>query len=153
MLSERRIDSAVLSPAPPLFLYGADPGAADALCDAVNEGIGRMASEAGGWSWVGNLPMGEPDRATAALERLAAADGCAGVEVGSAIGASRLDDPRFDELWSTAERLNMVVMIHHEIGAQRHEALDDYYLQNVIGFPLETTLAIERLWAAGVLAR
>ncbi|MSO42520.1 MAG: amidohydrolase [Solirubrobacterales bacterium] len=152
-LRELGIDSAVLSPAPPLFLYGAEAAASEALCDATNEGLRRMAEEGGGMHWVGNLPMSEPGHATAMLERLAAEAGCVGVEVGSAIGPVRLDEPQFEPFWSTAERLRMPVMIHPEIGPERHGALDDYYLQNVIGFPLETTLAIERLFAAGVLQR
>jgi aminocarboxymuconate-semialdehyde decarboxylase len=32
-------------------------------------------------------------------------------------------------------------------------SLDDFYLENVIGFPLETTVAVERLIAAGTLDR
>jgi aminocarboxymuconate-semialdehyde decarboxylase len=147
------IDTAVLSPAPPLFLYDSDPAAAESLCEAVNEGLSRMAGHGDDMRWMGNLPMRDPERAAAMVERLASTPGCVGVEVGSAIGPMRLDEPRFESFWATAERTGLPVMIHPEIGPQRHEALDDFYLQNVIGFPLETTLAIERLIVTGLLQR
>ena len=152
-LRSRGIDTAVLSPAPPLFLYDSAPAAAESLCEAVNEGLARMASGGENMRWMGNLPMREPERAAAMVEVLATVPGCVGVEVGSAIGPLRLDEPGFEPFWAAIEHAGLPVMIHPEIGPQRHEALDDYYLQNVIGFPLETTLAIERLIVAGVLER
>jgi aminocarboxymuconate-semialdehyde decarboxylase len=149
----RGIDTAILSPAPPLFLYGAEAAAAEALCEATNAGLARMAGVEERMRWIGLLPMRDPERSAAMVERLASVDGCVGVEVGSAIGPARLDHPEYEPFWAAAEAAGMPVMIHPEIGAHRHEALDDFYLQNVVGFPLETTLAIERLIAAGVLER
>ena len=152
-LKRQGIDAAVLSPAPPLFLYDADLEAAGYLCDAVNEGLSRMAGRNEGTRWMGHLPMADPERAASSLERLAGEPTCVGVEVGTSIGPKRLDQPEFEPFWECAERLRMPVMIHPEIGPQRHAALDDHYLQNVIGFPLETTLAVERLIVAGVFER
>jgi aminocarboxymuconate-semialdehyde decarboxylase len=44
------------------------------------------------------------------------------------------------------------VLIHPAFNCY-HPALDQWYLQNAIGNPLETTITVERLICAGVLAR
>ena len=73
-----------------------------------------------------------------------------GVEVGSSIAGRRLDEPDYRPFWSQAEDLGLPVMIHPAYN-EEHAGLKPWYLQNVIGNMLETTIAIERLICAGVL--
>jgi aminocarboxymuconate-semialdehyde decarboxylase len=83
----------------------------------------------------------------------AAAAGAVGVHVGTSIAGRRLDEPEFDGFWAAAAAAGLPVEIHPDFTYDRHPALAPYYLSNVIGLPLETTIAIERLICAGVLDR
>jgi aminocarboxymuconate-semialdehyde decarboxylase len=97
------------------------------------------------------VPMGTPAQVPAFLEQ-AVADGAVGVEVASSIRGKRLDLPDFADFWAAAERLKVPVLIHPYYN-EPSAPLNDYYLQNVIGLMVETTVAVERLICAGVLDR
>jgi aminocarboxymuconate-semialdehyde decarboxylase len=49
--------------------------------------------------------------------------------------------------------MELPVMIHPDFTYDKHPSLAPWYLNNVIGLPLETTLTVERLICAGVLDR
>ncbi len=93
--------------------------------------------------------MADPGRVAGFLEE-AVADGAVGVEVGPNIAGRRLDEAEYEPFWATAERLGVPVMIHPAFN-EDNRGISDFYFQNVIGNQLETTIAIERLIAAGVL--
>lgn len=153
-LDENRIDRAVLSAAPPLFYYELGVDLAEPLCEAVNRGLLEFHAAAPDrlW-WMAHVPMQSPVSAVGMLKRVAAEDGCVGVEVGSSIGGRRLDEPDFEPFWSTAEQLSMPVMIHPDLTYTTLDSVEPYYLKNVIGMPLETTITVKRMIAAGVFAR
>lgn len=153
-LDENDVDRAVLSAAPPLFYYELGAGLANPLCDAVNRGLAEFhASEPDRLWWMAHVPMQAPEAAVRVLEQVAGERGCVGVEIGSSIAGRRLDESRFEPIWSAAERLSLPVMIHPDPTYMEFEPLDPYYLRNVIGMPLETTITVVRLIAAGVFDR
>jgi aminocarboxymuconate-semialdehyde decarboxylase len=95
--------------------------------------------------------MADPEGVPAFLED-AVADGAVGAEIGTNIAGRRLDDPVYEPFWATAESLGIPVLIHPAFN-EENRGMNDFYFQNVIGNQLETTIAIERLIAAGVLER
>jgi aminocarboxymuconate-semialdehyde decarboxylase len=102
--------------------------------------------------WMATVPLQAPERAAAVLDDAVAA-GAVGVEIGTSAGpARRLDDPALEPFWAAAERHGVPVMLHPAY-TNPNPWLKDWYLDNVIGFPLETTIAIERLICAGTLDR
>jgi aminocarboxymuconate-semialdehyde decarboxylase len=144
------LDGAVVSTSPTLFYYHVDAEPGEAMSVAVNEGLAAMASER--LKWMASVPLQAPERAAAVLEDAVAA-GAVGVEIGTSAGArTPLDDPSLEPFWAAAARLGTPVMLHPAY-VPEHPRLGDFYLENVIGFPLETTIAIERLICAGVLDR
>ena len=147
------LERAMVSVAPPLFYYHVDPEAGEAMARAVNAGLAEMvAAEPERLRWLATVPLQDAERAVPVLEDARAA-GCAGVEVGtSAAPGRRLDAPEVAPFWTAAERLELPVTLHPAY-VEPNAALDSYYLENVIGFPLETTVALERLICAGVLDR
>jgi aminocarboxymuconate-semialdehyde decarboxylase len=153
-LERNGIDRAVVSSAPPLFYYELEGDLATPLCDAVNRGLAGFHEAAPDrfW-WMANVPMQLPQTAAGMLDQLIATDGCVGVEIGSNIAGRRLDEPEFEPFWRAAERLSVPVMIHPDTTYSTLDSLDRFYFQNVVGLPLETTVTVERLIAAGVLAR
>lgn len=151
-LETNGLEAAVLSAAPPTFFYDVPAEAGERMARTANEGMAAFAAtRPERLRWMAHLPMGVPDRAMPVLEDAAAA-GAVGVQVGTSIVGRRLDEPDFEEFWAAAERLGLPVMLHPAYNAG-HRGLDDFYLQNVIGNLLETTVAIERLLCRGVLDR
>lgn len=151
-MDARGIRAAVVSPPPSLFFYGAAVTDCERLCAASNEGSSRFcASAPDRLRWLANLPMQDPDAAVSAY-RAAARAGASGAAVGTSVAGSRLDEDRFGPFWRQAEELGMPVLLHPAFN-EAHRGLDPFYLQNVVGNPLETTLAAERLICSGVLAR
>ena len=151
-LDSKRLDAAILSTAPPLFFYDVDAEAGEKMARTTNQGLRDFAAaEPGRFRWMATVPMAAPDRVVAVLED-AARDGAIGVEVGTNVVTRRLDDPAYEPFWAAAEKLNLPVMLHPAFN-EANRGLDDFYFQNVIGNQLETTIAIERLIAAGVLGK
>jgi aminocarboxymuconate-semialdehyde decarboxylase len=146
------IGSAVVSCPPPLLFYevGSDRGAR--LCETANEGMAKFCGgQPGRLRWLANLPMQDPPRA-AGMYSAALAAGCVGVSIGTSIAGARLDEPRFEEFWAAAEQAGRPVLVHPAFN-EPNPALEPYYLQNVIGNPLETTVMAERMICAGVFTR
>jgi aminocarboxymuconate-semialdehyde decarboxylase len=151
-LEEKGLEGAVVSAAPPLLYYDTPPEALAAMCSAVNQGLKRFCGDSPDrFRWMAHVPMSTPSSAAAMLEQ-AAGEGAVGVEVGTSIAGRRLDEPEFEVFWAAADRLGLPVLIHPAYN-EASKPLEDYYLQNVIGNMLETTIAIERLICSGMLDR
>jgi aminocarboxymuconate-semialdehyde decarboxylase len=72
--------------------------------------------------------------------------------IGSNIAGRNLDDPSLEPVWAAAAELGAFMIIHptNVAGADR---LRSYYLNNLIGNPLDTTIAAACLVFGGVLQR
>ena len=152
-LDDAEIEGAVVSTAPTLFYYHVDADAGEAMARAVNTGLAEMAAaDPERLRWMASVPLQAPERAVDVLDD-ALADGCVGIEIGtSASPDRRLDHPALEPFWTAAEERRLPVMLHPAY-TNPNPSLGDFYLDNVIGFPLETTIAIERLICAGTLDR
>jgi aminocarboxymuconate-semialdehyde decarboxylase len=152
-LESKGLHAAVVSAAPkPLFYYEVDADAGAAICRATNVGLAEFcAASPDRLRWMAHVPMQAPGRAVAMLEEAREA-GCAGVMVGTSIAGRRLDEPRYEEFWATAERLELPVNVHPGY-PEPNPSLEPYFLHSVIGNLVETTTAIERLICAHVLDR
>jgi aminocarboxymuconate-semialdehyde decarboxylase len=149
-LDANGLDAAVISIVPFLFFYQLDRVAADLISRATNNGLHTFAAAAPDrFRWMAHVPLAAPLMAANVLEE-AARMGAAGVEIGSNVAGRRLDDAEFEPFWAAAEREQLPVMIHPAYN-EEHSGLDRYYLQNVIGNLLETTIAVERLICSGTL--
>lgn len=151
-LERKGMDAAVVSVTPPLFYVDLDVEPIERLARTVNEGLAEwQQAHPDRFRWMAHVPIAYPERAVAVLEDAAQA-GAVGVEVSTRVGGRRLDGPEFEPFWEAAERLRLPVM-PHPFDNEPHRGLNDWYLQNVIGNMLETTVTIERLICAGVLDR
>ena len=147
------VDMHVLSATPQTWLYGqpADIGVAAAVIQ--NDGIARLVKEhPDRFGGIATLPMQAPEKAAGELRRAMTRLGLHGAMIGSNVEGKNLDDPSFEPLWATAAELDALMMIHpgHVAGADR---LRSYYLTNLIGNPLDTTIAAACLIFGGVLHR
>jgi aminocarboxymuconate-semialdehyde decarboxylase len=147
------VDVHLLSVAPQTWLYGQEAAVGVAASAIQNDEIARHVKEhPDSFSGIATLPMQAPDKAADELRRAMRKLGLHGAMIGSNIGGKNLDDPSFEPLWAAAEELDAFMMIHpgNVAGADR---LRSYYLGNLIGNPLDTTIAGACLIFGGVLER
>src|SRR6202040_3978302 len=72
------------------------------------------------------------------------------VQIGTGIEGAKLSEPRFRPILKRAQELGVFVLTHpYYIGNKA--GLEDYYLTNLVGNPLETTLMAADLMFSGVL--
>jgi aminocarboxymuconate-semialdehyde decarboxylase len=139
---------------PPFFFaYLAKTEEAAAICRAGNEALAATAACAPArFSPFATVPLQDPHAAVRELFYAVEELGCWGVEIGSSVGATPLDDPALDRFWAACCELDVPVFMHphHELGGLRAAP---YYLGNLFGNPSETGLIAARLIFAGVFER
>jgi aminocarboxymuconate-semialdehyde decarboxylase len=98
-----------------------------------------------------------PDLAAEQLEAGVKKYGLRGAAIGGNIAGEEISDPKFHPFWAKAEQLGVLVFIHPQgDGAPEqlgHRFKGNGYLSNVIGNPLETTIALSHLIFEGTLDR
>jgi aminocarboxymuconate-semialdehyde decarboxylase len=82
--------------------------------------------------------------------------GMRGFAIGGSVNGEDLSAPKFHPIWAKAEQLDTLIFIHPQFSAT---PIDESRLQgngnlgNVIGHPLETTLALTHMIQEGILDR
>jgi len=103
------------------------------------------------------VALQHPDLAAQQLEEGVRKYGLRGAAIGGNIAGLEISDPKFHPFWAKAEQLGVVVFIHPQgDGAPEqlgHRFEGNGYLRNVIGNPLETTIALSHLIFEGTLDR
>lgn len=148
-LDGKGLDGAVVSIAPkPLYFFELPLAPQSAVATETNLGLAEYcAVHPDRLRWMAHVPLGWPEAAAETLEETVGL-GASGVQVGTSAAGRRLDDPALDPFWETVERLNVPVFIHPGYELQI-PAFADWNLGAIIGLPLETTIALERLVCAG----
>ena len=146
------IDTQLVSLTPFHYFYWAEADLASRVASLQNETIAAtVAHEPGRFVGVGTLPMGHPEAAVGEIGRIVDL-GFPAVEIGADVNGSDLDDPVLEPVWVALEESGLAVILH-PIGFTEAKRLTEYYLVNVIGMPLSTTLAITRMVLGGVFDR
>jgi aminocarboxymuconate-semialdehyde decarboxylase len=78
--------------------------------------------------------------------------GLKGVQILTSVNGGELSDPKYRPFFAKAEELGAFIMLHPN-GFTEGRRFTDYYFNNVIGNPLETTLSLHQLIFSGTLAR
>jgi aminocarboxymuconate-semialdehyde decarboxylase len=147
------VDMQVLSNTPQTFLYNQDAGLTTAASVIQNDQIAKhVRNYPRSFHGLATLPMQAPQAAADELERAIGTLGLKGMQIGSNINGKNLDEPAFEPVWQVANAHHTFCMIHptNVAGAER---LRNYYLQNLIGNPLDTTIAAACLVFGGVIER
>jgi aminocarboxymuconate-semialdehyde decarboxylase len=143
----------VLSNTPQTFLYAIDASLNAALAALQNDQIAKtLAAHPERFFGIATLPMQAPEKAADELKRAMTRLGLRGAQIGSNVNGRNLDDPALAPLWAVAHELSAFIMVHptQVAGADR---LKSYYLANLIGNPLDTTIAAASLVFGGVVTR
>jgi aminocarboxymuconate-semialdehyde decarboxylase len=150
-MDERGIGYAVVSIAPPLFMYWTEASEGAEFCREANDALAGFAAGSGGrLAAVATLPMADASSAVAELRRSVGELGMRGAQIGTDVEGIGLDDPALRPVLAAAADLGVPLILHpYYVGLR--PGLADFYLTNLIGNPLATTLAAARLIFSGVL--
>lgn len=145
------IDVQALSVAPPQYYYWTDPELGRRLARMQNEHLAEMvAGSPDRFVGLATVPMQDVSSAVAELEYAVRELGFRGVEINTNIAGLDLDDRRYRPFFAKTEELDVVVLVHPN-GFTHGERLMNYYMTNVVGNPLDTTVALMRIIHGGVL--
>jgi len=129
------------------------PQRAVQLARLVNDALARVAHErADRFTALATLPLNDPAASVLELERVMTQLGFKGAMLFSNVNGVALADARYEPLWQRADALGAVLYIHptNPVGV---EAMTDFWLMPLVGFPWDTTLAAAKLVFSGVVER
>jgi aminocarboxymuconate-semialdehyde decarboxylase len=152
-MDDMGVDMQLVSPAPPQIYYTIPLDAAVQSARALNDGIAEyVAQNPDRLVALGNVPMQDGNEAAKELERCMKQLNFKGVEVLTNVAGRELSEPAFGPFWKKAEELDALVMIHPN-GFTQPQRLSRFYFSNVIGNPLDSTVALHYLIFDGIFER
>jgi aminocarboxymuconate-semialdehyde decarboxylase len=152
VLDKAGVDIQVLSFTTP-GVHIESPERAVELGRMVNDNFAEIAQHyKDRFSAFATLPLNDPDASVTELARAFSELGFKGVTLHSNINGVELIDVRFGPLFAKANELGAVLDIHPSfpVGV---EAMTDYWLMPLVGFPFDTTLTAAKLVFSGLVER
>ena len=154
-MDEQGIDVEALSINP--YWYEADRDVAQKLITMQNEKLAEAcAANPERFVAFATVALQHPDLAAEQLEQGVKKYGLRGAAIGGSVNGEELSDPKFHPFWAKAEQLGVLVFIHPQGTAEMNATTrfkGNGLLDNVIGNPLETTIALSHLIFEGTLDR
>jgi aminocarboxymuconate-semialdehyde decarboxylase len=152
-MDEQGIDVEALSINP--YWYKADRDLARQIIKIQNEKLAELcASQPERFVAFATVALQHPDLAAEQLEEGVKKLGLRGAAIGGNVNGDELADEKFHPFWARAEQLGVLVFIHPQGTADLEKRLrGNGGLGNVIGNPLETTIALSHLIFEGTLDR
>jgi aminocarboxymuconate-semialdehyde decarboxylase len=147
------IDMQVVLPPPPQCYYTVPIDIAVKAARMINDGIAEyVAKKPDRFVGFATVPMPDGNEAANELERSMKSLKFKGAQILTNVGGKELSDPAFAPFWKKAEELGAIIVIHPN-GFTEAKRFERFYFNNVIGNPLETTIALHYLIFDGVLER
>ena len=145
------IDIQAISPAPRQTYYGAEPELGKEVSRVINDHLAEICGRyPDRFVGLGTVPLQAPEFAIAELERLHNSLGFRGIEIMTHVAGEDLSAERFRPVFARCEELGTLIFMHPD-GFTEARRLRDHYFANVIGNPLDTTVAVHHLIFGGVL--
>lgn len=155
-MDRQGVETQVMSLHPGQFHYWADAELSDKIVKIQNEKLAEAAARGRGRLLaLANLSMDHPELAVEQMGYAAGKLGMRGFISGGRINRDELIQPRFQPIWAKAEQLGLVIFLHPVAGIQGGDPhlAGAGYLDNTIGNPLETTIALAHLIYDGFFDR
>ena len=153
VMDAQGIDVQALSCNP--YWYRYDRDTVEKMMDVQNEALASFCSaHPDRFVAFASLGLQYPDLAVQQLERGMKKYGLRGAAIGGSVGDLEFSDPSFHPVWAKAEELGAVLFIHPQSTPELGRRLKgNGLLANVIGNPLDTTIALSHLIFEGTLDR
>jgi aminocarboxymuconate-semialdehyde decarboxylase len=153
-MDEQGIDMEALS-LNPVYWYKAEPDLARQVVNLQNEKLAEIcAAYPDRFVGLASVALQHPDLAAEQLEDAVKRLAMRGALIGGSVNSVELSDAKFHPFWAKAEQLGVLIFIHPqgtpEIAATGR-LKGNGVLKNVIGNPLETTIALSHLIFEGTL--
>src|SRR5712675_2796389 len=153
-MDQQGIDIEALS-VNPIFWYKAEPDLAGQVVKLQNEKLAEIcAAQPDRFVGLASVALQHPDLAAEQLEVAVKQLGLRGALIGGSVNGEELSDPKFHPFWAKAEELGVLIFLHPQGIPDFEKRLQgNGLLTNVIGNPLETTIALSHLIFEGTLDR
>ena len=152
-MDARGVFMEIVTPAPNAFSYDLPPETEVPFIRLINDGIAAMCGQAPDRLFPGGaLPLQDIPSSCAEVERLHKAYGVRLVLLNTNVLGRYYDDPAFLPLFATCERLGVTMFFHPQHNNLSY-GLDAYYLVNLLGNPVDTTVSAARLVLGGALKK
>lgn len=147
------IDVQALSISVGQYFHWAEPDLAAKIVLLQNEKLTEVcATHPDRFVPIGAVALQHPDLAAAQLEHAVKNLGHRGVMITGSLDGEEISNTRFNPFWAKAEELGVVVFLHPNGFAEGKNRLQGRgRLENIIGNPLETTVALSHLIFEGTL--
>ncbi len=153
-MDEHGVDIQAVSLAP-AYNYWAGRDLAEKIVTRQNEQIAALcAAHPDRFVGLGGLALQHPDLAVDQMQHGVKQLGFRGFEIGGSVNGDELANPKFDPVWAKAEELGILLLLHPATfieGLKRFQG--NGFLPNVVGNPLETTVALTHMIFEGTLDR
>lgn len=147
------VDVQAISPVPTQLYYSVEPElgrqAARVVNDAIATAVARHPDRLVG---MGTVPLQAPELAILEMKRCVEELGMRGIEISSHVAGRELAEAQFRPFFAAAEAMD-VLLFMHPLGFTHGQRLSEHYFNNLIGNPLESTVAVSHLIFGGVLDR
>ena len=145
------IDIQAITPSPAQTFYSVPADLGIATARVINDNLAEICGKhPDRFVGLGTVPFQAPELAVAELERLHKSLGLRGIEIATNVAGADLSEPRFRPIFARAEELGLVLFMH-PTGFPEASRFRDHYFTNIIGNPLDTTVAVHHLIFGGVL--
>jgi aminocarboxymuconate-semialdehyde decarboxylase len=152
-MDDTGVDIQLLSGWIDLTAYALDEGAAVQYSRRFNEILGEEAGKhPDRFLGLGTVPLQSPRRAAEELAYVVRDLGMAGVQVATTVDGTDLDEAGLDPFWEAAEDLGCLIVLH-PCDPLPGVDLSRNFLDNMIGRPAESTIAVGHLLFSGTLER
>jgi predicted TIM-barrel fold metal-dependent hydrolase len=150
-MDAKGVDMEVLSINP--FWYGKTREVAEEIVRINNTKLAELcAAHPTRFSAFASVALQHPDLAVQQLEAAMKMPGMRGAAIGGSVAGVDFSDPKFHPVWAKAEELDAVLFIHPQSTPQLASRFKgNGWLSNLIGNPLDTTIALQHLIFEGTL--
>ena len=149
------VDVQVVSTTAAFYRYDLEPAVTTAMHRECNDEVSQMTKDhPKRFAGLANLPMQDPNRAIAELERSMVELGLKGAMINDTANGVTYDQPQYLPFWRAAEELGALIFVHQRGGDTLvTPRIDRYHLPNTIGNLVDRAVTFASLVFGGVMDR
>lgn len=146
------VDRVLLAPWVSILRYNADADEGLRVSRIQNEALAKIAqAHPDRISVLGTVPLQDPLLAAEEVPRLMQLPGVVGVELAASVNGVTLGDAQFRPFWEAAAAAQALVFIHPTTRGFEMPVLNEFYLWNTVGNPLETAITAAHMVMSGLM--